>query len=210
MKKIAFVFLFGSLFLAGCPEHDVIPSPTPKAELESHFEGVINGVDVEFTENVDGYYLDATKLKVIAPSPTPSTAVYYSQMRSGTTSTAILIALGSISWDASLTDDPTKALFNDFFNASDDSPAPTYSLGGAAGFDVVYTDASGNAWHTKDTDQGTVEFSAVSQESDDTGDYSKFICSFSCTVYRTVNVSGTDVEYSQEISNAVFKGWFKR
>jgi hypothetical protein len=33
MKKVIALFVFGSLFLAGCPKHEIIPAPTPKVEL---------------------------------------------------------------------------------------------------------------------------------------------------------------------------------
>ena len=82
MKKVIALFAFGSVFLAGCPKHEIIPAPTPKVELESHFIGIVNGTQIELTQNVDGYYLDATKTKLIQPSPTPSTATYYANMKS--------------------------------------------------------------------------------------------------------------------------------
>jgi len=208
MKKIAFVFLFGSLFLAGCPDHDVIPSPTPHVELESHFEGVIDGVDKEFTENVSGYYLDATKSMLILSAPDTSKAVYSAEMKSGSANTAIRISVGSICWDASDSPEPTKTMFNNFF-VDPVNLSPAYSVGSANGFEVVYTDEAGGVW-TSDVAGGNAEFVGVTQGSDSTGDYSKFTCTFNCTVKRTVMVSGSPVTYSKQISNAVFKGWFKR
>ena len=106
MKKVIALFVFGSLFLAGCPKHEIIPAPTPKVELESNFIGTVNGSQVELTENVDGYYLDATKTKLIQPSPTPSTATYYANMKSSNSLISIRVGLGVVQFDGSASSDP--------------------------------------------------------------------------------------------------------
>src|SRR6187551_1861302 len=98
MKKVIALFAFGSLFLAGCPKHEIIPAPTPKVELESSFIGIVNGSQLELTQNVGGYYLEATKTKYILPSPTPSKAAYYANMKSSESLVSIRIGLGSISF----------------------------------------------------------------------------------------------------------------
>jgi len=204
MKKTAFLFLFGSVFLAGCPEHEIIPAPTPKVDLSAHFTGKINGTDTEITQNVEGYFLETTKAKIILPSPQPSSAVYYADFKSDQSLVSIKIALGSIQWDASLAGDPALTQFNDFFNAT---LTPSYSTAAAAGFEVTYRDGFGNVWTSKQADPPqNVLFSNIVQESDNLGDYSKFTCSFDCTLYRTV---GPDT-FTLPIQNAVFKGWFER
>lgn len=204
MKKTAFLFLLGSVFLAGCPEHEIIPAPTPKVELSAHFTGKINGTDTELTQNVSGYFLEATKAKIILPSPQPSSAVYYADFKSEQSLVSIKIAMGSIQWDASLASDPTLTQFNNFFAAA---LTPAYSAAAASGFEVVYRDGFGNVWKSDPASSPQdVIFTNVVQESDATGDYSKFTCSFNCTVYRTV---GPDT-FSLPIQNAVYSGWFKR
>jgi hypothetical protein len=205
MKKIAYLFLFGSVFLAGCPKHEIIPAPTPEADLQAHFEGLINGTDVELTQNVDGYFLLTEKSKQINPSPTPSTAVYHAEFKSEQTLVSVRISLGNIIWDGSISDDPTLNLFNTFFTST---LTPSYVLAADNGFEVTYRDGLGNVWKSDPASAApqNVVFSNVIQESDIAGDYSKFRCTFNCTVYRTV---GPDT-FSLLIEDAVYDGWFQR
>lgn len=213
MKKIIPLFVFGSVFLAGCPKHEIIPAPTPKVELESSFIGLVNGSQLELTQNVDGYYLDATKTKFIQPSPTPSLATYYANMKSSNTLVSIRVSLGSIQFDGSANSDPSLSVFNNFFTTT---TTPVYSANAMNGFEVVYRDGSGNVW-TSDpaaTPQDVV-FTGIVQESDGSGDYSKFTCTFNCNVYRDVPDTSTpnpndSITISLPIQNGVLKGWFKR
>ena len=211
MKKTIFLLSLGALVLTGCPKHEIIPAPTPKIELSGHLEGVINGTSIELTENVGGYFVDATKAKVVLSSPQPSTAVYYSEMKSSQSTVSVRIGMGSILWDASVATDPSINQFNDFFNA----PAnlePLYSDGAAAGFEVVYRDGSGKVWTSEESNPGTVIFNNITQEADATGDYSKFVCTFSTTVHRTqINPSPQPpTELYLDLEDIVFEGWFKR
>lgn len=212
MKKSVFLVVLGSAFLAGCPKHEIIPAPTPEVELQSHLMGTINGTNVEFTQNVNGYGLDATKTKIILSSPQPSSAVYYSDMKSTESLVSVRIGLGSIQWDAAVSSDPTVGQFNSFFtNAA--NAQPPYSTNAATGFEVVYRDGSGNIWTSDQSDTGnTCVFSNIVQESDGSGDYSKFKCTFSCTVHRLqINPSpAPPTPLSLQLSNMVFEGWFKR
>lgn len=204
MKKIAFLFAFGSVFLAGCPKHEIIPAPVPEVELDGHFEGTINGTPVEFTENVSGFFVEATRAKIILPPPDPSSAIYYSNMKSSESLVSVMIGLGSIHWDASLSSEPSLNQFNAFF-LMPANLTPAYTLGAADGFEVTYRDGSGQIWKSE-PGAGSVTFSNIVQESDASGDYSKFTCTFSCTVSRTV---GPDT-FTLDIEDAVFDGWFKR
>lgn len=213
MKKVIALFAFGSLFLAGCPKHEIIPAPTPKVELESSFIGIVNGSQLELTQNVDGYYLEATKTKYILPSPTPSKAAYYANMKSSNGLVSIRVGLGSISFDGSADSDPSLTVFNNFFSST---TAPVYSASAANGFEVVYRDGSGNVWTSDDTQPAQdVIFTGIVQESDGSGDYSKFTCTFNCNVYRvvpdlTTPVLTDSITLSLPIQNGVLKGWFKR
>ncbi len=213
MKKVIALFVFGSVFLAGCPKHEIIPAPTPKVELESSFIGIVNGSQLELTQNVDGYYLDATKTKYIQPSPTPSLATYYANMKSSNTLVSIRVGLGSLQFDGSASSDPSLTAFNNFFTSNTN---PVYATGAANGFEVVYRDGSGNVWTSDATQPGqTVVFTGIVQESDGSGDYSKFTCTFECNVYRDVPDTSTpdpndSITLSLAIEDAVLKGWFKR
>ncbi len=215
MKKVIALFVFGSVFLTGCPKHEIIPAPTPKVELESSFIGLVNGSQLELTQNVDGYYLDATKTKYIQPSPTPSTATYYANMKSSNGLVSIRVSMGSVQFDGSANSDPSLSTFNSFFTSN---TTPVYSALAASGFEVVYRDGSGNVWTSDETQPSppqAVTFTGIVQESDGSGDYSKFTCTFTCNVYRVVpDLSTPDpndtITLSLPIQNGVLKGWFKR
>jgi hypothetical protein len=191
----------------GCKKtkHEVIPSPVETVDLNAEFSGEINGAPTYLKQGVQGYFLEANKTKVIQPSPTPSYAIYYADMKSGQSLVSVKVNLGSVLFSPTTSDqNPSLEQLSDFINAN---LTPTYSTGGAAGFEVVYRDANGAIW-TSDAAAGPqdVEFTSVVQESDASGDYFKFTCTFNTTVYRTV---GPDT-FSLPIANAVLKGWFKR
>ncbi|MNK09797.1 hypothetical protein D3C87_277760 [compost metagenome] len=214
MKKVIALFAFGSLFLAGCPKHEIIPAPTPKVTLEASFIGLVNGSQLELTKNVDGYYLDAASAKYIVPSPTPSRATYTANMASSNGLVSIRVGLGSISFDGSASSSPSLSVFNNFFTTM---TAPAYSTGALSGFEVVYRDGTGKVWisDASQTGQDAV-FTGIVQESDALGDYSKFTCTFNCNVYRkepdltTPNDPNDSITYTLPIQNGVLKGWFKR
>ncbi len=209
MKKVILFLALGSFILTGCPDHEIIPAPEPKVELDATFVGTINGTPVELTKKVNGYYLDATKTKVILPSPTPSYAVYSAEMKSGQSLVAIKISLGSVTFDGGVSQDPALEVFNNFMLTN---TLPTYATGASSGFEVVYRDAMGDVW-TSDpaSTPQDVEFTNIVQESDASGDYSKFTCTFNCTVYRTYTDSmGNPVTVSLPIQDAVFTAYFKR
>lgn len=215
--------------LAGCVKHEIIPAPEPKVELVCHFTGNIAGTDLELTQNVQGYYLETGKSKVVPPSG-PSRAIYYSEMKSAEALQSIKINLGEVLWDSGTSSDPTTTIFNGFMSATKMPDAPgispvVYTAGAVlppspakAGFEVVYRDASGILWTSKETDPNTIEFSNIVQESDKTGDYSKFVAKFDCVVYHTFmtidnTVTPPDTTYDEQsrlVEDAVFKGWFKR
>jgi hypothetical protein len=193
--------------LGSCIKHEVIPAPIPKVDLTCHFQGTINGTDVELTENVLGYYLNNSKAKILLPAPNLSSAVYYAEMLSTQTPVSVKVGIGSVMWDASTATEPTLALFNTFHTTN---TTPVYSNAAAAGFEVTFKDGTGTAWTTSQssTNFQDVTFSAITQESDSQGDYSKFTCNFNCYVYHTDPI--TLQLDSIRIQNAQFKGWFKR
>ena len=102
----------------------------------------------------------------------------------------------------------------------------TFSNGALAGFEVTYQDAYGDLW-TSDEVNSTVkdvEFvtASINQESDASGDYTTFTCNFEAEVFHTYSVvditvvpqtnppTMTDSVASIIISDAVYKGFFKR
>ena len=195
------------LGFSSCIEHEVIPAPVPEVDLFCEFSGSINSTAVQLTQNVSGYYLKTSKAKILLPPPSLSSAVYYSEILSASSNASIKVSLGSLNWDASTLNEPSIAAFNDFHA---NALSPVYTTGAASGFEVTYRDGLGNVWVSQ---QGSpnpqvVLFSNIKQESDATGDYSKFQCNFSCYVYRQEPI--TLVWDSLPIQNAIFKGWFKR
>ncbi len=216
MTKRGLLYIgFVGLLFSACIKHEVIPAPTPLVDLEAHFFGVINGTDKEYTDNVIGYANLSTKVKLIQPPGGVSTAVYYAEMSSSQVIPKIKIGIGSVNFDSGVASNPTLTLFNNFFPANDN---PLYSDFGAAGFEVSWTDAGGREWLSTESSMhptASVQFTGITQESDETGDYSKFICNFECLVYSlnpdslalTPPVAWID---SLLIQDAIYNGWFKR
>lgn len=213
MKKMKFgiIALMVAVFsLSSCIDHEIIPAPTSTVELYSHFKGTINNTDVEITENVNGYYCNQTKAKLLLPPPQLSSATYYAAMISGDSPVMIQIGVGNVLWDQSTTTDPTLSIFNNFFLTN---LTPAYSNLGGAGFEVTYRDINGNIWKSDGLSPNAqnVDFTQVKQASDATGDYSKYVCDFNCYVYHLDTTDPANpVLQSLRFENAKFQGWFKR
>lgn len=209
MKKgILFLGLTG-LIASACIKHEVIPAPTPKVDLEAHFLGDIQGTPLELTENVNGYSLETTQTKVINPAPDLSSATYFANMRSNSIPEYIQIGFGSVWWNSSIASVPSLTQFNTFHSTTF---LPQYSTEATSGFEVVYKDPQNRTWVSDENSVNiqNVEFLADNsiQESDDEGDYAKFVCEFDCYVYDYNETE--DQMDSLHITNASFKGWFKR
>lgn len=211
------ILLIGAigLIMSSCIEHEVIPPPVPVVDLDAHFIGEINGTQTEYTQNVLGYYNTSYKVKLIQPPGGNSTAVYYSEMMSNSNTPSIAIGLGSVNFDSGIASDPPLGSFQPFFPLNDN---PNYSNDGAAGFEVIFTDATNRQWKSSEFSTfggADVNFTAIKLESDATGDYSKFICSFDCYVYSlnpdslALNPPVAHID-SFLINDAVYTGWFKR
>ncbi|MES2798829.1 MAG: hypothetical protein V4638_02330 [Bacteroidota bacterium] len=203
---ISLVVLTG-MILPSCIKHEIIPPPEPVIELTCNFYGVVNGTDVELTQNVNGYDNLPTKEKIILSAPQLSSATYYARMGSAQSQRYVQVGLGSIQWDASAVNDPSLTQFNDFFLAA---TTPPFSDGAVAGFEFEYRDANGKIWnsHAVNPNAQAVAFTNIVQESDAAGDYSKFQCNFSCYVYNQDVV--TLLWDSIPVQNATLKAWFKR
>lgn len=214
LKKGILLIGISSFVLSSCIEHEVIPPPEPTVELNAHFYGEANGAPVEFTENVLGYTNNCTSAKYILPPPDFSEAVYFAEMSSNQIATSVRIGLGASPWDASLTAEPTLATFNSFHQSN---LFPAYSDDGFSGFEATYRDGTGREWNSSQFSLNTqnVEFTGVIQESDNSGDYSKFICNFDCWMYSLNPDSAALIPVvlhldSIHMQNAVYEGWFQR
>jgi hypothetical protein len=199
---ITLTFLFGS-----CIEHEVVPAPVQMVDLSCHFTGVINGTSLEFTENVNTYTGKATKNLSILPAPEISSASYNFEMSSVSSLKSIKIILGSVLWDASVSESPSLTTFNAFHATT---TIPNFSPLGTSGFEVSYRDDDGVVWTSKQNGASpqNVTFTGIGQESDTLGDYSKFTCMFNCYVYHLDTAS---LQWdSLKINNGILKGWFAR
>ena len=201
------LFLSLGMIFSACIEHEVIPKPETSVDLNCAFIGYINGTQVEFTQNVNGYEAIAMNAEDINPPPTPSHMTYGSKIRSNIYDQAIRVKFGTLDWDYSQNSYPTVSMFNDWLNVWANTPV-LFSDQGLTGVEIEYTDNTGISWVSRESDPGqTATFVINKQESDNTGDYSKFECTFSCLVWR-INPQ-TNLDESLNIENGKITSWFK-
>jgi hypothetical protein len=208
---IAFLFGFSS-----CIKHEVIPTPTSTVDLNCNFVGFVNGTQTELTQNVLGYNAFATNDKYIYSGVVLSRMIYTSEIKSIYQPQSFKLSFGSQLWDAAVATEPTLTMFNDFHssNAGVSLPFKDYatmvnSNPSIIGIQMEYTDNNGVVWKSKETDPGQIaNFTILNQASDNTGDYTIFECSFSCLVWTYDVQLGADI--SIPITNAKYRGWFKR
>lgn len=221
-KKALFSFIVLGVLATSCDKHEIIPAPEPQVDLFASFEGHIGGQYVQYTENVDGYYGIS---QLVAQSTGGNVdAQYFFSMISPSYLQSIKIGLGSINWTtATGTTTPALSSFNTFFVSND---IPVYQNGALGGFEVQYRDVYNDTWLSSDTSTFVKDIvfdnTSIIQESDKTGDYSKFKCDFNCTLYHTYQVvdisvvpqtsppTMRDSSSSIVVENAIYRGWFKR
>lgn len=216
MRFLSVIFIFSAIALnmSSCIKHEVIPAPVNTVDLNASFIGYINGTQVEFTQNVDGYKGFADKDAYVYASPVLSKVIYSSTLKSAYSSQAIEVNLGALDWDAAANSEPTLTMFNDFHSTNSGIALPfkdysTLVNNNLDGIEVEYTDKNGVLWKSKESDPGqTATFTVIKQASDNTGDYSLFECTFSCKVWTY------DVQLAQDISininNAIVRAWYKK
>lgn len=207
-KKLILSALLFTGVLSSCVKHEVIPAPQPLVELKTYFTGIINGTDVEFTDDVDGFNGETTQAQYIFPAPALSSVVYYCDMNSNLIETSIKVGIGSLDWDAAAIEKPSLTQFNDYFTGLKTPNVVNFSNGALDGVEITYRDAFGNTWVSDENSVNLqeVKFIDVKNESDNTGDFSKVTVEFSCHVYRTVGLEKDSVR----IDNGHFEGWFQR
>jgi hypothetical protein len=226
IKKSAIILGLLGVTLGSCIKHEVIPAPEPTVDLKGEFTGVIGGAYIEYTENVNGYACAPSIAKQTTAGVT--NAQYLFTMLSQSEVPYIQIGMGSLSWnDPTGTSTPALTLFNQFFNRDGAAmSSPSYSNSALAGFEVTYRDAYGDIWKSDEVNSSVqdVEFvyESIVQESDNSGDYSKFTCNFETEVFHTYSViditvipqtsppTMVDSVASFMITDAVYKGYFKR
>jgi len=216
MKLTRFAFLATLLLLisSACIEHEVIPPPSNKVDLNASFVGYINGTQVELTQNVNNYLGLALDTQIVNVAPVMSKVIYSFGMASTANPQNISLSFGSLEWDATGSATPTLPMFNDFHMTNSGNPVPfkdvaTLATNSINGVQVSYTDNTGKFWISRETDPGqTANFTIIKQASDGNGDYSLFEVTFSCKVWYVD--PQTSAEESIQINNAKLRGWFKR
>tara|TARA_R100000951_G_C2604075_1_gene169069 strand:- start:372 stop:992 length:621 start_codon:yes stop_codon:yes gene_type:complete len=202
-KTLSVLLLATVLF--SCIEHEVIPPPKEEVELNSSFSATLEGSQYELIQDVNGYYCDATQAKEILPTPQLSTVTYYSAMKSDAALDFIQIGIGKLNFNADASIDPSVEQFTTFFNSNTNPP---YSFEAENGVEVIFRDGSGNVWRSYQ-DAGAPQdfaFTSLVQESDEEGDYMKFVANFSLELYDDID-NPTDTILME---NAVFEGYFKK
>jgi hypothetical protein len=189
--------------LFSCVEHEVIPPPSPSVDLTCSFIADIDGTTIEYVENVDGMFCEGTIAKEILPNPQPSSAVYYSEMKSNSQNDFFQIALGKVEFQASVTPEPSLSQFEAFMLAN---TQPAYATEADGGIEIVYRDNANNIWISdiSNPDPQNFEFTSFVQESDDNADYMKFEATFNCKLYND------DLTDFITVENGVYKAFFKR
>ncbi len=216
MRIIFFFFLSISLISvsSSCVKHEVVPAPVNTVDLNASLNCYVNGTQVEFTQNVNGYKALAGKDVYVYASPILSKVIYSSSISSAYSSQALKISFGALDWDASANATPTLTMFNDYHSSNSQVVVPFKDYSNLVNFNVdgiqvEYTDKNGIIWKSKESDPNqSATFTVLKQASDNTGDYSLFECTFSCKVWAY------DIQLQQEIpidiNNVVFKAWFKK
>ncbi|MGC6434403.1 MAG: hypothetical protein ACON4M_09440 [Crocinitomicaceae bacterium] len=212
MRKIyLFLFVISGLIINSCIKHEIIPAPEYTVDLTYSFAGVIDGQNVSLSPDSAAYICNPTQEKNLVSPPQLSSAIYYSTISSSSATAAMEIGLGKIDWDRSGGDDPALNDFNDFFIATANA-FPSYKDFCDPGFRVVYTDENGAIYKSSEnsTQYQDVKFTNIKQDSDATGDYSKFTCTFNCYVYYDSGTAMQTGKDSLKIQMGKFKGWFKK
>ena len=228
-KKIVLVSLFAGLSIFSCVKHEVVPAPTPSVDLAAHFTGIINFTDVEYTEDVDGYNGGSSFDQYITTTGLDTT-VYWGNMTSDLKTPTIAVGIGGIEWDAATLSTPSLNQFSTFFTTLATEvggvlPLIPYFKDAKRGFKVVYKDNSGNVWQSTLYHDGNLlenpvtpiespTFTSMKIESDNSGDYAKFVVNFGCELYRFVNYDTSNPPIPNydtiRIEEGVFDGWIKR
>jgi hypothetical protein len=212
MKTKHITFTFSFLFLVlifGCVKHEIIPAPIKTVDLKVSFQGTINHTKVEFTDNIDGFNGEPSNAMYKVTAPQLSSISYFCNMTSNTINKSIKVGIGSLFWDAGALSSPSVTQFNDFCTRLKDSLEINYGDKALNGFEVTYKDNFGNVFVSdpNSVNPQSVLFTAINNDFDKEGEYSKFTVEFSCYLYRSISQTERDSIY---LENCKFSGWFQR
>ncbi|MCT4560927.1 MAG: hypothetical protein N4A41_06075 [Crocinitomicaceae bacterium] len=215
MKKLPIIAAtLAFLPFVACNKPEVVPTPTEKAELNTHFIGTINGTQIEWTKNVSGYANYSSLEYYLDTNTNVYYYKYYGGMKSDTDPKMVRVGLGSFIADPTVQAAPSIEKFKSFIQSyADPNTAPEFKNNAFFGFEVQYRDAAGDLFKSDTTVPGSYVMKDLKYSEDVNGDYMSYTCEFEATVFHkrrdTVNNIDT-INKMAVIQNAVLKGWFRR
>lgn len=201
MKKVLMLLVLGTA-LFSCIKHEVIPPPLPKVDLVASFSADTNLVPINYTKEVNGFFVEVTNFRELASPPQPSLITYYSAIRSTNLQDLFKVSLGRLSW---ITTDGAFPPINQFRIYFESLALINFTEGGQEGVELQWRDSNNQLWTTDPDSPDTQFFSltSVKQESDEEGDYLLFTAIFTATFYSP------DGSESRRLNNGSFTCYFK-
>lgn len=203
MKRLPIIaVVLASLTLVACSKPDIVPAPDTRADTKIHFEGIVNGTDIEWTKNVNGYYAAPNSVLTYDSVSGSNAYQFYSFMQSDANLASFGLGLGSIIHDPEVSEKVSQDAFSRFFSTDSTYSFSTNALNGV---EIVYSDASGRLYKSEEAFPGTVTFKSFQLLQDNDGDYMQFEADVDCTVY-----SFQEDTMTATIQGATFTGYFVR
>jgi hypothetical protein len=181
-----FIAIAATTLMVSCVKHEVIPPPKPQVDLSSTFFADTSGTTIQYTKDVDGFYIQATNERFLQSSPQLSSIVYFNTIRSTNYTDLVKFSVGKALWDAAAGPLPTVSQFKLFFEGM---LTPAFSDNAENGIVIEWVDRNGQLWISREnsTQPQSFVFTSIVQESDEEGDYVKFSSEFSCWLYSLDN-----------------------
>lgn len=201
MKNIVLVLL-GGFSLFSCIKHEVIPPPLPKVDLTASFSADTNGTQITYIKGLSGFDIKATNYREILTPPQQSNITYFSSIESINLVEYFKVSIGRDFWNATSGAFPPVAQFRVYFESM---LAIAFSNNASTGVSLEWRDANNQLWKSKEDSPflQSFAFASVSQETDESGDYLKFIAVFTATLFSP------DESQTRTLNNGVFTAYFK-
>lgn len=197
-----------------CNKPEVVPPPSEKATLNSHFIGTINGTQIEWTKNVNSYANYSSLEFYLDTNTNVHNYRYYGGMSSSIDPKMIRVGFGSFISDPNVQASPSIETFKSFLMTfADPNTAPDFAENAVGGFEIQYRDAAGDIFRTVDSSTTNSYLVKDLKYSEDVnGDYMSYTCEFSGVLYHTrKDTNNVDtINKIAIIQNAALKGWLKR
>ena len=199
------IFIVGGMSLFSCIKHEIIPPPRPMVELTGTFSADTNGSQITYIKGLNGFDVVATNYREILSPPQASSITYFSSMESTNLFESFRLSVGREFWNAADGQFPNVNLFRLYFENLKNLLSVPFSDDATQGVSLQWRDANNQLWRSKSDSPfpQSFVFLSVSQESDETGDYVKFVSVFTATLY---SLDGTQ---TVTLNNGTFTGYFK-